>query len=139
MTDINGFPLSVLFMKGNYHDITVFNKHIRDALIIIPNKKIKVIADKAYSSKNNYSLLESKNIEHIIPPRKNMKLAKTYKYDKNEYSKRIKIEQIFARLKLYKRINTRYDKTLRNFSGFIYIALSFIAINILKKIENKTI
>ena len=28
MTDINGFPLSIFFMKGNYHDNSVFNKHI---------------------------------------------------------------------------------------------------------------
>ena len=51
LTDVNGFPLSVLFMKGNYHDTTVFDKHIKDAILIIPNKKFKIVADKGYSSK----------------------------------------------------------------------------------------
>ncbi|ARF12558.1 transposase [Klosneuvirus KNV1] len=133
MTDINGFPLSVLFLKGNYHDNSVFNKHIRDTLLILPNKKIKIIADKAYSSKNNYTLLDSHNLLHIIPPRKNMKIANDYKYEKNEYIKRIKIEHIFARLKTYKRLNLRYDKWLRNYSGFVYLALSLISINIFNK------
>ena len=55
MADINGFPLSILFMKGNYHDNSVFEKHIRDALVIVPNKNVKILADKAYSSKNNFS------------------------------------------------------------------------------------
>ncbi len=40
MTDINGFPLSALFMKGNYHDDSVFHKHIRDAYC---PKKIQII------------------------------------------------------------------------------------------------
>ena len=139
MTDINGFPLSILFMKGNYHDTTVFNKHIKDCVLLIPNKnkniknKIKIIADKAYSSKKNYNLLDSYNLSHIIPPRKNMKQFSNYKYDLNEYKKRIKIEHIFSRLKIYKRINVRYDKYLRTFAAFVYIALIFISINIINK------
>jgi hypothetical protein len=66
ITDKYGFPLSVLFMKDNYHDNRVFETHIKDALVIIPNKKLKIIADKAYSSKSNYLFLDKKNIEHII-------------------------------------------------------------------------
>lgn len=126
MTDKNGFPFSILFMKGNYHDNHVFEKHIKDALIMMPNKKLKVIADKAYSSKKNYELLEKEHIDHIIPPRKNMKIAANYKYDKNEYIQRIKIEHIFGRLKIFRRINQRYEKYLRNFSNFVYFGFSLI-------------
>ena len=133
MTDKYGFPLSVLFMKGNYHDIRVFNSHIRDAIVIMPNKKLKIIADKAYASKNNYELLDEKNIDHIIPPRKNMKIAKTYKYDKIEYMERIKIEHIFARLKMFRRLDNRHDKYIRNYAGFVYLAFVIIANNIIKK------
>lgn len=131
MTDKNGFPLSIFFMKGNYHDNSIFHKHIKDAKLIVPNKKKTIIADKAYSSKNNYKLLEDNNFNHIIPPRKNMKIAKIYKYDNKEYIKRIKIEHIFARLKMYKRIEQRNDKLLRNYSGFTHLAFSCIAINII--------
>jgi len=135
MTDMNGFPLSILFMKGNYHDNTVFEKHIRDAIIITPKIKKTIIADKAYSSLKNYKLLDDKNFNHILPPRNNMKIAKTYVYDKDTYKKRIKIEHIFGRLKLFRRINQRNDKLLRNFSGFSYLALSSIVINILNNIN----
>jgi putative transposase len=130
LTDINGFPLSLFFMKGNHHDSRVFNKHIKDAILVMPKKKLKIIADKAYSSKKTYTFLDLNNIKHIIPPRKNMKIKKTYVYDKKEYIKRIKIEHIFGRLKMYKRISCRYDKLLRNYSGFVYLALSIISINI---------
>ena len=50
---------------------------------------INIIFDKAYASLNVYNLLDKHNIDHIIPPRKNMKLHNTSKYDKNEYIKRI--------------------------------------------------
>jgi transposase len=133
MTDINGFPLSIFFLKGNYHDNSVFDKHIRDACLLIPNNKKIIMADKAYASRKNYLLLESKNIGHIIPPRKNMKICATYKYDINEYKKRIRIEHIFGRLKINKRLNSRYNKKLTRFSGFVLLALSIIGINIINK------
>jgi len=91
------------------------------------------MADKAYSSNKNYLLLESKGIDHLIPPRKNMQLYQNYKYDKNEYGKRIRIEHIFSRLKIYKRINMRYDKLVRQFSGFVLLTLSIIGVNIINK------
>ena len=92
------------------------------------------MADKGYSSSANYNLLDILNINHIIPPRKNMKIVKTYTFNKNNYKKRIKIEHIFARLKMFKHIDHRYDKYLRNFSGFVFLAFSIIAVNILNKI-----
>lgn len=135
MTDKNGFPLSIFFIKGNYHDNHIFDNHIKDAKLIVPKWKKTIIADKAYSSKKNYKLLEDNGFDHIIPPRKNMKLANTYKYDKNKYIERIKIEHIFARLKMYKRIEQRNDKLLRNYRGFVYLAFTGIAINIIKKLN----
>ncbi len=60
-----------------------------------------------------------------------MKLAKSYKYDKNEYKKRIKIEHIFVSLKLFKRIDQRNDKMLKYYKGFVYLAFSCLAINII--------
>ncbi len=128
-TDSTGFPISVLFMKGNKHDNSVFTRHIE---ALEKFKNITVVADKAYSSKRNYQLLNSKAIKHTIPPRKNMKIYRTYAYQRDDYIKRIKIEHIFARLKIYKRINLRYDKLLRNYRGFVLLALSMIGINILQ-------
>jgi len=130
MTDNHGFPLSILFMKGNYHDTCLFEKHIKDACVLFPKSNKKIIADKAYASHHNYALLKQKNIEHIIPPRKNMKIYHSYTYDKNEYIKRTIIENIFARLKINRRLSFRYEKFLRNFSSFVFLAFSYISINI---------
>jgi transposase len=133
MTDTNGFPLSVLFMKGNYHDNKVFNKHVTNCINLTRFDNKKIIADKGYSSHKNYELLDKNNIKHIIPPRKNMKMYSSYVYSQKEYAKRIKIENIFALLKNYKRINNRYDKLLRTYISFVYLALIKISINIINK------
>ena len=131
LTDINGFPLSIFFMKGNYHDTTTFEKHIKDSLVMFPKKTLRILADKGYSSYKNYELLKKNNINHIIPPTKNMKMYKSYTYNKQEYKKRITIEHIFGRIKNYKRISIRYDKYIRSYAQFVYLALSIISINIL--------
>lgn len=133
MTDSYGYPLSILFMKGNRHDNIKFNDHIRDIPRILKKRKIRILADKGYSSSDNYKLLEKNNMEHIIPPRKNMKIYKSYIYLKSDYIKRIKIENIFGILKNYKRISIRYDKLLRNFRGFISLGLLIVVERIMNK------
>lgn len=133
MADTNGIPLSILFMKGNYHDNTTFEKHIKDAIIISSKRTVRIMADKAYSSYNNYKIIENNNMMHIIPPRKNMRIHKTYKYSKNIYRRRVKIENIFGIVKNYKRINIRYDKLLRNYQGFLYLAFLITSINFINK------
>ena len=135
MTDINGIPLSIFFMSGNRHDNTTFKNHIDDVINKFPIGNYNVMADKAYSCLKNYNYLDIHKFTHIIPPRKNMKICATYKYDKCVYKKRIKIEHIFSRLKMFRRITLRYDKYIKNFSGFVYLAFSIIGSRIIKKIE----
>lgn len=136
MTDGNGIPLSILMMKGNKHDNTTFGRHIDDAIILCRRKKkLKVLADKGYCSKKNYELLDSKKIEHIIPPRRNMKLYETYKYSKTEYVKRNKIENTFARIKKLRRLDNRYDKKMKSMWGFVYMGCSVMVIEHMMRIK----
>ncbi len=134
LTDINGCPLSIFLIKGNYHDNSTFDKHIKDINILLPKNKCKLIADKGYTCKKIYNTLDKYKIEHIIPPKRNMKLYDTYKYSKDEYKKRIKIEHIFARLKMMRRIECRYDKFMPNYKGFLYLGLTFVIFGIVNKL-----
>lgn len=63
----------------------------------------------------------------VIPPRKNRK--ETRMYDKEFYKARHLIENFFAKLKQYRAISTRYDKTARVFLPAIYLAASVIWLN----------
>ena len=47
-------------------------------------------------------------------------------YDRHLYKARHLIENFFARLKQYRAIATRYDKTARNFLGAIHLAASMV-------------
>jgi len=60
----------------------------------------------------------------VIPSKANPKVP--YSYDKHLYKARHLIENFFARLKQYRAIATRYDKTAFNFLRAIYLAASVI-------------
>ena len=56
----------------------------------------------------------------VIPPKANRKVQR--EYDKDLYQARHLIENFFAKLKLFRAIATRYDKTARNFLAAIHFA-----------------
>ena len=63
----------------------------------------------------------------VIPPKANRKLRRDY--DRDLFKARHLIENFFARLKQYRAIATRYDKTARNFLAAIYLAAAVIWLN----------
>ena len=87
-----------------------------------------LIADKAfYADGQVITLLAQKNKAVVIPPKANRKLARTY--DRDIYKARQLIENFFAKLKQFRAIATRYDKTARNFLAGIHLTASAIWLN----------
>ena len=85
-----------------------------------------MIADKAFGAQKRVILpLAGKGI--VIPSRANTKEPRDY--DKDLYKSRHLIENFFAKLKQYRAIATRYDKTAQNFLSAIYLAASMIWLN----------
>ena len=99
-----------------------------DALMDEMTKADFVLADKAYDADERMrQKLEEKGCTPIIPPksyRKNL-----LDYDKDTYKARHLIENFFAKLKQYRAIATRYDKTVQNFLGAIYMTSIVIWLN----------
>jgi transposase len=84
-----------------------------------------LLADKAYDADDRVlKKLEEKNCEAVILPKSLRKEPRTY--DRILYKSRHLIENFFAKLKQYRAIDTRYDKTAQNFLGGIYLAASAI-------------
>jgi transposase len=80
-----------------------------------------VIADKAYDADARViQPLLAKGKTVVIPPRANRREPRTY--HQKLYQSRHLIENFFARLKQYRAIATRYDKTACNFLGAIHLA-----------------
>ena len=85
----------------------------------LPNAK-ELLADKGYDSDWFRNALATRGITPCIPPTANRKVQHTY--DKQLYRQRHKIENLFARLKDWRRIATRYDRCAHTFMSAIAIA-----------------
>ena len=86
------------------------------------------LADKAYDADERVlERLESKECKAVIPPKANRNEQR--KYDKELYKARHLIENFFQKLKQYRAIATRYDKTARNFLGAIHLAAAVVWLN----------
>ena len=79
-----------------------------------------VIADTRYDSDENRAYCADRPIEVVIPSRPNR--TEPIALDEDWYEDRNKIERYFNRMKQYRRLATRYEKTVVSFLGFWYIA-----------------
>jgi transposase len=78
------------------------------------------IADKAYDSNAVVQAAQRQGAEVVIPPKKNRKQPRDY--DRHLYKERKKVEWFINRIKQYRRVATRYEKTARNFLAFVHVA-----------------
>ena len=87
-----------------------------------------VIADKAYDAQARViePLLQAGKAV-VIPQISTRKHQRNY--DRHLYQARHLSENFFARLKQYRAIATRYDKTARNFLGAIHLAAAVVWLN----------
>jgi len=83
-----------------------------------------LIGDKGYDSDKIRKTLAERGISPSIPPKKNRK--KTIHYCKALYKTRHKIENLFAKLKDWRRIATRSNRCAHTFLSSIYIAATVI-------------
>ena len=79
-----------------------------------------LLADRGYDADWFRKALRRKGIEPCIPPRKNRKTD--IPYDKTLYKQRYKVENMFAKLKDWRRVATRYDRCAHTFFSTICIA-----------------
>ena len=84
----------------------------------------ELLADKGYDADWFREALEQRGIEPCIPPKANRKVL--IPYDKVLYKCRNKIENMFGKLKDWRRIHTRYDRCAHTFFSAIAIAATVI-------------
>jgi transposase len=83
-----------------------------------------LIGDKGYDSDEFRNALKAKGISPCIPPRKGRNSPTGY--CKKLYKQRHKVENMFGRLKDWRRIATRYDRCAHTFFSAICIAATVI-------------
>ena len=83
-----------------------------------------MLADRGYDAMWFREDLKAKGIEPCIPSKKNRKVQ--IPYDKDLYKQRHKVENLFGKLKDWRRISTRYDRCAHTFLSAIQIAATVI-------------
>lgn len=89
---------------------------------------INLLMDRAYEDDYTRYIAQTLGFCPVVPPKSNRIFP--WEYDRNLYKQRNKVERLFRRLKAFRRIFSRFDKLDVIFIGFIYFALSVIAIRL---------
>jgi transposase len=80
----------------------------------------RLLGDKGYDSDEIRADLAKRGIAPVIPPRSNRN--EQIDYDRDAYKRRNLIERCVSRLKQFRRIATRYEKTARAYLSMLSIA-----------------
>lgn len=118
LVDGLGNPIKFILTGGHRNDITQaaeLLKELRDTV---------VLADKRYDSQALVDTLENQGCTATIPSKRNAK--KPRKIDKEQYKERFLIEAFFSKIKHFRRVFSRFDKTTTAFSGFLHLAGALI-------------
>ena len=80
----------------------------------------ELLADKGYDADWFRQALAERGITACIPSKSNRKIS--IEHDRTLYRQRHKIENMFGRLKDWRRVHTRYDRCAHTFMSAICIA-----------------
>ena len=100
---------------GEVNDITQAKELVSKGI-----EGVGVVGDRAYDSDGFVTYLEALDLKAVIPARSNRLVPR--RIDAEVYRRRNVIERWFGRLKQFRRIATRYDKTQRSYRGFVALA-----------------
>jgi transposase len=109
-----GNPLHVHLTAGNAHDVTQAHKLIEHA------RGENFIGDKGYDANHVIEAVEAKGMKAIIPSTATRKVPR--RIDPHLYKERHLVENFFCKIKRYRRVATRYEKTALNYLGFVLFA-----------------
>ena len=113
--DDQGRPRVLLLSAGNTNDITM-----AQALVEAAGPFQKLLADRGYDADHLRNRLAERQAEAVIPTTASRR--KPIPYDIVAYRQRNTVERLWARLKDYRRVATRYDKLADNFLAGVLIA-----------------
>ena len=105
----------LLLSAGNTNDITMAHQLIDKA-----GSFGKLLADRGYDADHLRNRLAERQTEAVIPTTTSRK--RPIPYDLAAYKQRNTVERLWARLKDYRRVATRYDKLADNFLAGVLIA-----------------
>jgi transposase len=122
VTDRDGFPIAVHIDSGNRFD-SVLTERTLDAAFVAKLPP-RLIADKAWDGGAlSRRLADERGIELIAPKRSGPHPSNRKQDGRSlrRYGRRWKVERLFAWLKRWRRLCTRWDYKAENFLGFLHL------------------
>lgn len=118
--DAFGLPIGFKITGGEVHD----SKVAPEFVAALPTADY-TIADKGYDSEELRGIIREKGSIPVIPRKSNSTIGNA-DMDWGLYKYRHLVENIFARLKHFRAIATRYDKLKRNYASMLAMACSYV-------------
>jgi len=118
--DAFGLPIAFEITGGQTHDC----KQAPALIEQVPEGET-FIADKGYDSEAIREQIEQIGAKAVIPRKRNS-VKGNADLDKGLYRYRHLVENVFARLKHYRAVATRYDKLKRNYQGLVAMACTIL-------------
>ena len=119
LVDALGNPLRVVLGPGQQADC----RRAADLLVAAKGAG-NVLADKAYDTDAVVASVVALGAQVVIPSKKNRLVQRVI--DRNLYRDRNKVERFFSRLKQFRRLATRYDKTACSFLGMLHFVSALL-------------
>ena len=111
--DALGNPVRFILTAGNVNDI------VQAEALIDGLSFDKLLADKGYDSDRLRGSIARQGAEAVIPSTRSRSQA--IRYDKYVYQERNLVERFFNKLKHFRRIATRYEKTALSFASMLFL------------------
>jgi len=107
-----GNPVRFILTAGNVNDIVQAEELIRGLSFD------KLLADKGYDSDRFRASIAQVGAEAVIPSTRSR--SQVIPYDKYVYRDRNLVERFFNKIKHFRRIATRYEKTALSFASMLF-------------------
>jgi transposase len=120
LSDAFGLPVFFHLTAGQVHDIKVAPLLVKQL-----SQGQYLIADKGYDCELLRQQIKQQNMRPLIPRKKNSIIG-NHDMDWHLYKHRHLVENLFARLKQFRSIATRYDKLERNYLSTLALACAFL-------------
>jgi transposase len=122
--DLDGRPLAFHLTESQASDSPHFEVLLDLGPDITPRA---AVGDKGYDSKANRSAARERSICPVIPFRSSARTRPKF-FPKMLYRARARIEQLVGKLKRFKRVALRCEKTAQNYGSIVALALGFILV-----------
>ena len=116
-----GRPLAFALLPGQAAELEAAPALL--AVVVTLGAILRVVCDQAYSSAAWRALIAGHGAEPVVPAHPTHKGAPAH--DRVAYRRRHEVENLWARLKEWRAVATRYERTAASYLGDLHLAAAF--------------